>query len=67
MARIANEHKWTKINTRQSRCNYCGILRTYSFVTKESSTIITYTDNNNISSTEYIVCTGKPDLSEFYK
>jgi hypothetical protein len=61
------DHKWKRLNSKQSSCKICNILRTITYVNKTGSNIITYKDNQSVIHTEYVPCIEKYDDSEFYK
>lgn len=60
----SKEHRFEKIGNSQYRCKYCKCIKTKT--TKKGVNFDTYQDVYSKIHTEYLECTGKPDLSEFY-
>jgi hypothetical protein len=63
----SNDHKWKVLNSKQSSCKICNVLRTKTYSNKTGSFTTTYQDNQSVIHTEYIPCIEKYDDSEFYK
>ena len=61
------QHKWRRLNTQQSSCKVCNVLRTHTYSNKTGLNTMTYQDDKCNVYKEYIPCIEKYDDSEFYK
>lgn len=60
------DHRWETINNNQHRCINCKCVRTRKYTNADGKITVTFQKDDSTIIKDFLECTGKVDLSEFY-